>query len=546
MPSKSPRIETPEPTRSRPRQLAHELARSSRPHRASCGRASPAPAGSIRSAPSPSSKPIWWPSTPCNGSRPRTAPPAAEERQALQRYTGWGGLPASFNLDTDEPAWAERARRLQDLLPPEDYASARASVNNSHYTEIHVIEAMWQAILGFGFSGGRVLEPAAGIGHFIGAMPENLAERSTVTAIEIDHLSGRILQALYAPGGADVRIAPFEKTPLPENWFDLVIGNVPFGKYQVADQSNRAYAHYSIHNYFLGRALDLVRPGGLVCLITSSHTLESRQETVRQYLASQAHLLGAIRLPKGAFAGIAATEAQTDILFLRKRQRSETVEAEWLDITAVPNELRHPLAPPNRYLPINEWYMRHPEFCIGRIRSESNGYEEVPMAVFEGDLEATLLERIALLPTGVFEPVKHVATHRCGWSYRPRRVPAPAASACIKGGCIGSKAVNWSMSMISSMPRSGPGSPGCARSATMPGPCSMPSWPMRTMVRLDHLRAMLNGTYDRFVAKYGCLTARANALAFRRDPDYPLLLSLEHYDEESGTARKAALFTQRT
>ncbi|PKO35849.1 MAG: DEAD/DEAH box helicase [Betaproteobacteria bacterium HGW-Betaproteobacteria-7] len=471
--------------------------------------------------------------------------PAAEERQALQRHTGWGGLPASFNLNTDEPAWAERARRLQDLLPPEDYASARASVNNSHYTEIHVIEAMWQAILGFGFSGGRVLEPAAGIGHFIGAMPENLAERSTVTAIEIDHLSGRILQALYAPGGADVRIAPFEKTPLPENWFDLVIGNVPFGKYQVADQSNRAYAHYSIHNYFLGRALDLVRPGGLVCLITSSHTLESRQETVRQYLASQAHLLGAIRLPKGAFAGIAATEAQTDILFLRKRQRSETVEAEWLDITAVPNELRHPLAPPNRYLPINEWYMRHPEFCIGRIRSESNGYEEVPMAVFEGDLEATLLERIALLPTDVFEPVKHAAA--------ALRVVVPAEAGARPGSfrlhqgrvhrVEGSEQVDVH-DLFNATQR-----------ARITGMCAIRDHARALLDAqledesdgpLGHLRAMLNGTYDRFVAKYDCLTARANALAFRRDPDYPLLLSLEHYDEESGTARKAALFTQRT
>ncbi|HQU79828.1 MAG TPA: hypothetical protein PLU47_10195 [Azonexus sp.] len=133
--------------------------------------------------------------------------PDPEERQALQRYTGWGGLPASFNLDTDDAGWAERARQLQDLLSAEDYESARASVNNSHYTEIHVIEAMWQAIRGFGFTGGRVLEPAAGIGHFIGAMPEDLAERSHVTAIEIDRLSGRILQALYAPGGADIRIA---------------------------------------------------------------------------------------------------------------------------------------------------------------------------------------------------------------------------------------------------------------------------------------------------------------------------------------------------
>ncbi|MBL8451930.1 MAG: Eco57I restriction-modification methylase domain-containing protein, partial [Zoogloea sp.] len=245
-------------------------------------------------------------------------PASAEERQVLLRYTGWGGLPASFNLETEDRAWAERARRLQAMIGAEDYESARASINNSHYTEIRVIEAMWQAVERFGFTGGRILEPSAGIGHFIGAMPRNLAERSSVTAVEIDRVSGRILKALYAPGGVDVRISPFEKTPLPDHWFDLVIGNVPFGKYKVADVSNRAYARFSIHNYFFGRALDLVRPGGLVCFITSSHTMDAQYDAVREYIASQAHLLGAIRLPKGTFAGIASTEVQTDILFLRK------------------------------------------------------------------------------------------------------------------------------------------------------------------------------------------------------------------------------------
>jgi len=471
--------------------------------------------------------------------------PVDDERQALQRYTGWGGLPMSFNLETDDTAWAARGRQLQDLLPTEDYESARASVNNSHYTEIHVIEAMWQAIRGFGFSGGRVLEPAAGIGHFIGAMPTELAACSHVTAVEIDRLSGRILQALYAPGGADIRIAPFEKTALPDNWFDLVIGNVPFGKYQVADQSNRAYARYSIHNYFISRALDLVRPGGLVCLITSSHTMESRQETVRRYLASQAHLLGAIRLPKGAFAGIAGTDVQTDILFLRKRQRAEAVDAEWLNVTAVTDELRHPSAHRDRYLPINSWYTRHPEFCIGRIRNESNGYEEIPTAVFEGDLKAALRERVALLPTAVFEPVQHAVA--------PLRVVVPAETGARPGS------FRLHQGRLHRVERAELIDVHDQLNATqrgrINGMCAIRDH-ARVLLdaqledegdgRLGHLRAMLNGTYDRFVAKYGCLTARANALAFRRDPDYPLLLSLEHYDEESGTARKAALFTQRT
>ncbi|MDO8774073.1 MAG: hypothetical protein Q7K57_36240, partial [Burkholderiaceae bacterium] len=161
-------------------------------------------------------------------------------------------MPASFNLEAEDAAWAKRARQLSVLLTPDEYESARASVNNSHYTEVHVIEAIWQAVQRFGFYGGRILEPAAGIGHFIGAMPPAIAEQSSVTAVEIDQLSGRMLQALYAPGGVDVRISPFEKTALADNWFDLVIGNVPFGKYQVADVSNRAYARFSIHNYFFG------------------------------------------------------------------------------------------------------------------------------------------------------------------------------------------------------------------------------------------------------------------------------------------------------
>ena len=316
-------------------------------------------------------------------------PASTDDRQVLQRYTGWGGLPASFNLEAADSAWSERARRLQAMLSAEDYESARASVNNSHYTEVSVIEAIWQAVERFGFTGGRILEPAAGIGHFIGAMPRNLAERSSITAVEIDRVSGRILKALYAPGGVDVRISPFEKTPLPDRWFDLVIGNVPFGKYQVADVSNRAYARFSIHNYFFGRALDLVRPGGLVCFITSSHTMDAQYDAVREHIASQAHLLGAIRLPKGTFAGIASTEVQTDILFLRKRQRAEAVEANWLKLGTVPDSLRHPQCY-ERYLPINAWYAEHPQFCIGRVRRESNGYEEVPVAVFEGDLEAAL------------------------------------------------------------------------------------------------------------------------------------------------------------
>jgi N12 class adenine-specific DNA methylase len=471
-------------------------------------------------------------------------PATSAERGILLRYTGWGGLPASFNLEATDAAWLARARDLRAQVADEDYEAARASVNNSHYTEVHVIEAMWQAIERFGFSGGRVLEPAAGIGHFIGAMPQSLAQSSQVTAIEIDRLSGRMLTALYAPGGVDVRVAPFEKTSLPDHWFDLVIGNVPFGKYKVADLSNRAYARFTIHNYFFGRALDLVRPGGLVCFITTSYTMDALDDAARQYIGAQAHLLGAIRLPKGAFAGIASTDVQTDILFLRKREPAEAVGSEWLKLSVVPEALRHPHCH-ERYLQINAWYATHTEFCIGSIRTESNGYEEVPTAVFEGDLVTALPERIALLPTGVYRPA--VANKGAERTTVPSSAGAKPGSYRLHHGRVhrveGAEMVDVHDQLY-----------GTQRSRIV-GLCAIRDHARALLdaqlrdesdSRITHLRTMLNGCYDRYVARHGCLSTRANALAFRRDPDYPLLLSLEHYDEESDRATKAALFTRRT
>ena len=472
----------------------------------------------------------------------RTATPA--ERSTLLRYTGWGGLPASFNLEASDGAWLERARQLRALLTDEDYEAARASVNNSHYTEIHVVEAMWQAIERFGFGGGRVLEPAAGVGHFIGAMPRSLAGNSQVTAIEIDRLSGRMLTALYAPGGVDVRVAPFEKTPLPDNWFDLAIGNVPFGKYKVSDLSNRAYARFSVHNYFFGRALDLVRPGGLVCFITTSYTMDAMDDAARQYIGAQAHLLGAIRLPKGAFAGIASTDVQTDILFLRKREPSEAVGSDWLKLAIVPEALRHPHCH-QRYLQINAWYASHPEFCIGRIRTESNGYEEVPAAVFEGDLVAALPERIALLPTGVYRAA--VSRKTAERITVPTDAGAKPGSYRLHDGRV-HRVESGEMVDVH-------GQLNGTQRARIIGLCAIRDHARALLdaqlkdesdARLAHARAMLNGSYDRYVARHGWLSTRANALAFRRDPDYPLLLSLEHCDEESDRATKAALFTRRT
>lgn len=471
--------------------------------------------------------------------------PDENQRSTLLRYTGWGGLPASFNLEALEPAWARRAAQLCDALDANDHSSALASVNNSHYTPVAVIAAMWQAVQGFGFTGGRVLEPSAGIGHFLGAMPAALAEHCTVTAVEIDQLSGRMLQALYGASGVDARIGAFEKTPLADNWYDLAIGNVPFGAYKVADSSNRPYGRFSIHNYFLGRALDLLRPGGLACFITSSHTMDAWEDTVRRYLASQAVLLGAIRVPRGTFAEIASTDVQADILFLRKRVPGEAAEQPWLGLNVVPESLRDPRCG-ERYLQINQWYAVQPEFCIGRIRQESNGHEPVPTAVFDGDLAEELPRRIDLLPRGVYSAAELEAT------------PATRRGTIAAGGARpGSHHLHHGRvhrvedgELVDFHERLN-----ATQRARIAGLCSIRDH-ARALLDLQladaedsrqrHVRVMLNGSYDRYVARFGCLSNRANALAFRRDPDYPLLLSLEHYDEETETATKAALFSRRT
>jgi N12 class adenine-specific DNA methylase len=468
--------------------------------------------------------------------------PEAHERRELLRYTGWGSLSGAFNHDSQDENWRDRARQLQARLTAEDYESARASVNNSHYTSLLVIQAMWAAVERLGFKGGRVLEPSAGIGHFVGAMPPALAERSTITAVEIDRLSGRMLRALYGPSGVDVHITPFEKAAFPDQWFDLVITNVPFGKYKVTDANNRPYARFNIHNYFIARALDLTRAGGLVCLITSSYTLEGSQPA-RQYIASQAHLLGAIRLPKGTFADIAGTEVQTDILFLHKRQGTEATAQNWIKTVSAPSALSEFSYSSDRLF-VNEWYAAHPEWFIGHLRMESNGYEKVPTAVFTGDLEPALRERINLLPQDVYQPAKTAPPLRAVVLADP---DARTGTFQIHRGRlhrVSGQTLDDVHDLFNATQR--------ARIAGM----STIRDHVRTLLdaqlsddddrRLPILRATLNNVYDRFVARYGYLSTRANALAFRQDPDYPLLLSLEYYDEEANTAQKAALFTQRT
>ena len=283
-----------------------------------------------------------------------------------------------------------------------------------------------------GFTGGRILEPAAGIGHFIGAMPRNLAERSSITAVEIDRVSGRILNALYAPGGVDVRISPFEKTPLPDHWFDLVIGNVPFGKYKVADVSNRAYARFSIHNYFFGRASTWCGPGGLVCFITSS---QHDGCPVRRGATTSPPRLTcwAPSDSPGLFAGIASTEVQTDILFLRKRQRAEAVEAKWLKLGTVPIVSGTPSA-------TSVTCRSTPGTPSTRISAlAASAARAMATRKYRSRCSRATWRRpgrrIALLPAG--EPAGGAQGSPLQWWSRPRPVPVLAATVSTRGGASG-------------------------------------------------------------------------------------------------------------
>ena len=255
--------------------------------------------------------------------------PTTEERTILNRYTGWGGLPWAFNPDQDDSNRKIRVERLQTLLAEDEYESARASTTSAHYTSVEIIEAMWAAVRRLGFTGGRILEPSAGNGYFLGAMPRELAEKSTVTAVEIDQLSARLLTSLY--GGYGVRVANegFEVARLPADFFDLVISNVPFGNYQTPETRHVPFRDFLIHDYFFARALEVVRPGGLVAFITSAGTLDKSDTAARKYLANRARLLGSIRLPLQAFQKIANTEVTTDIVFLQKLKEGEAGNGDW-------------------------------------------------------------------------------------------------------------------------------------------------------------------------------------------------------------------------
>ena len=476
--------------------------------------------------------------------------PDPEERSALNRFTGWGGLPKAFNPDQGDIPWKKRAEGLVAFLG-NDYESARASVNNAHYTSIDVVEGMWSAIERIGFTGGRILEPSAGSGYFLGAMPAEIAANSSITAVEIDSLSSRFLKTLYEPFGVRVINRGFEKASLPKDFFDLVISNVPFGNYPVPETRHVPFRDFLIHDYFFARALEVVRPGGIVAFITSAGTMDKCNTAVRSYLADRARLLGSIRLPLQAFQSIANTKVTTDIVFLQKLCAGISSNKDaWVDGATLPSS--HPCLgiKPWEEMYANTWYVEHPDWVIGKLVFESNGYSKVNAASLEdGDIGYELERRVALLPAGSYIPKPEAAQQRV--AAKDVRVVSetfikPGAYVLVGGRVavsegykllmvedkLSGKAVERIKGMIA------------IRDAARKVVATQASTQDDSLLAI--YRVALSGTYDAFVDRCGFIHAKANRQAFRGDPDLPLLLSLERWDGETQTAEKADMFHRRT
>jgi N12 class adenine-specific DNA methylase/SAM-dependent methyltransferase len=464
-------------------------------------------------------------------------PPTNEEKRVLVRYVGWGGLPQVF--DRCNADWANECFQLESLLTTEEFESARATTLNAHYTAPLIIRAMYAVLQQLGFVQGRILEPACGLGHFIGLMPDEMHSRSQVTGIEIDSITTRIAKRLYPD--ADIRHQPFEEARLADGFFDVAISNIPFGDYKPFDPGFKNW-NFVIHDYFFAKALDKVRPGGLVLFITSKGTMDKMDGSLREYVAHQADLIGAIRLPNTAFKKNANTEVTTDIVILQKRVLGELPQGPaWKAVTEITNSL-------GETIPLNEYFAVRPHMMLGEMRLEGRMYQrnEPTLVGSGGDLADQLTRAIATLAKNVFVPLDH-------------RVPSPGVEQVFPApdhikpnaytlindhiGIREHEQIRIVEGLSSSRAQR---IRGMIQVRDAVRRCLRAQIEATDEADLPATRSLLNHAYDRFVNRFGCLSERANTSAFRGDPDLPLLLSLEHYDERTKRAAKAAIFRERT
>ena len=454
-----------------------------------------------------------------------------EQQQVLSRYVGWGGLADAF--DPDKESWSKEYSQLKELLTPEEYAAARGSTLNAHYTSPTVIRAIYEAVGRMGFETGNILEPSCGVGNFFGMLPEEM-RNSRLYGVELDSISGRIAQQLYPK--ADITVAGFETTDR-RDFYDLAIGNVPFGQYQVRD---KAYdkLNFSIHNYFFAKALDQVRPGGVVAFVTSRYTMDAKDSSVRRYLAQRAELLGAIRLPNDAFKKNAGAEVVSDIIFLQKRDRPLDIVPEWTQTGQTEDGFA-----------INRYFLDHPEMVLGRQEPESTAHGM--------DYTVNPIEGLELADQ-LHDAVKYIRG-----TYQEAELPELGEGEAIDTSIPADPNVkNYSYAIVDGQVYYRENSRmvcpdlNATAEARVKGLVGLRDCVQELIdLQMDaavpdstitQKQAELNSLYDSFSAKYGLINDRANRLAYADDSSYYLLCALEVIDEDGKLERKADMFTKRT
>ena len=457
----------------------------------------------------------------------------AEEQQVLSQYVGWGGLSDAF--DPGKDSWAKEYAELKGLLSEDEYAAARSSTLNAHYTSPTVIKAIYEAVGRMGFETGNILEPSMGVGNFFGMLPDSMAD-SRLYGVELDSITGRIAKMLYPQ--ADITVAGFETTDR-HDFYDLAVGNVPFGQYKVNDKAYNKLG-FSIHNYFFAKAIDQVRPGGVVAFVTSRYTMDSKDSTARKHMAERADLLGAIRLPNNAFRANAGTDVVSDIIFLQKRDRPADIEPAWVQLGKTEDGFA-----------INQYFVDHPEMVLGELTTESTQYgrEDLTVAPLEG---ANLADQLA-------EAVQHIEGQ-----YTAAEVDAPdiAEEEATRRTLPADPDVkNFSYTVVDGevFYRENSVMTQVKLSDTAKGRVTG-MVELRQIVNelidqqlndfpdedIKAAQERLNAAYDAFAAQYGLLNDRKNGRLFEQDSSYYLLCSLENLDEQGQLKSKAAMFTKRT
>ena len=457
----------------------------------------------------------------------------AEEQQVLSQYVGWGGLADAF--DPNKDGWAKEYTELKGLLSEDEYAAARSSTLNAHYTSPVVIRSIYDAVEKMGFRSGNILEPSMGVGNFFGVLPDSMAD-SRLYGVELDSITGRIAKKLYPQ--ADITVAGFETTDR-RDFYDLAVGNVPFGQYKVNDKAYNKLG-FSIHNYFFAKAIDQVRPGGVVAFVTSRYTMDSKDSTARKHIAERADLLGAIRLPNNAFRANAGTDVVSDIIFLQKRDRPADIEPDWVQLGKTEDGFA-----------INQYFVDHPEMVLGELTTESTQYgrEELTVAPLEGTSLADQLAEAVQHIEGQYTEVEVETPDIADAENEKHILPADPDVKNFSYTVVDGEVFYRENSVMTQVELSDTAKgrvTGMVELRQIVNELIQQQLEDYPDADIKATQERLNAAYDAFTAKYGLLNDRKNGRLFEQDSSYYLLCSLENLDEQGQLKSKAAMFTKRT